>query len=294
VGDSPALTRRRLRFALRRAREAAGLTQDEVGKKLEWSRSKVNRIEAGEVGVSATDLEALVRLFEIADAELVSRMRLDARALRRRSKWDDPALRENLTVAMRQFLDYEEDASEIRMFHPTVFPAIFQIRQYAEAIFDFWQQELSPPVQKARLEARFGRHILSGQAPPDCYVILDESVLFRQVGGPRVMVDQLNAVLKIAERPNVRVRILQITDATLFAMLGSFTILTIRDDDDAILYREGFNDDQLVEWGDEIRRHRQYFENMWAQTLDEEASRRLIAAQAAVVLASLDRPSPRR
>jgi transcriptional regulator with XRE-family HTH domain len=294
VADSPALARRRLRFALRRAREAAGLTQDEVAKKLEWSRSKVNRIEAGEVGVSTTDLEALIRLFRIATPDVVSEMMQDARSSRRRSKWDDPAFREHLTLAMRQFLDLEEDASQIRMFHPTVFPAIFQIQPYAEAIFDFWHQELLPAVRQARLDARLSRHVLDGRKQPDCYVILDESVLFRHVGGPRIMVDQLNAVLKIVERPNTRVRILQITDATLFAMLGSFTILNIRGDDDAILYREGFNEDQVIEATDDIRRYRQYFEQMWGQTLDEEASRRLIAAQSAVMLASLDRTPSRR
>jgi len=291
VGDSPALARRRLRFALRRAREAAGLTQDEVAKTLEWSRSKVNRIEAGEVRVSATDLAALVRLFEVTDAEAVSQMALDARASRRASKWDAPMFRDHLTPAMRQLLDFEEDAAEIRMFHPTVFPAIFQTRPYAEAIFDFWGEELPSAVRDARLAARLSRNVLDGPNQPDCYAILDESILFRHVGGPRVMVEQLDAVLDFIARPKVRVRILQTTDATLFAMVGTFTIMNVPTGDDAILYLESLDQDKVVESADDVRRYRHYFERMWGQALDEEASRRLIAAQSAIMLASLGRTS---
>src|SRR5205814_5029267 len=86
-------------------------------------------------------------------------------------------------------------------------------------------------------------------------------------------------------------RILQVTDATLFALVGTFTILNITQGDDAILYREVFDSDQVVESTEAIRRFRQYFEQMWSLTLDEEASRRLIAAQSAVILAALSRRS---
>lgn len=69
TGESPAAARRRLRLALRRARETAGLTQGKVAEALDWSVSKVNRIEKGDVTVSTTDLRALLELYGVVDRE---------------------------------------------------------------------------------------------------------------------------------------------------------------------------------------------------------------------------------
>src|SRR6185369_13946342 len=69
--DSPAAARRRLRFALRSARENAGLTQSDVAARLEWSVSKVNRIENGEVTISPTDLRALMGLIGVTDRKII-------------------------------------------------------------------------------------------------------------------------------------------------------------------------------------------------------------------------------
>jgi len=54
-GDSPTSARRRVRLAIREAREAAKLTQQQVAEEMEWSLSKVFRIESGEVTVSVND-----------------------------------------------------------------------------------------------------------------------------------------------------------------------------------------------------------------------------------------------
>src|SRR5690348_14306459 len=71
VGDgaSPLVLRRRLRAELRAARREKGLTQDQVAKAMEWSLSKMNRIEKAKTGISANDLKALLPLYGIADKE---------------------------------------------------------------------------------------------------------------------------------------------------------------------------------------------------------------------------------
>ena len=65
--EDPSFYRRRVRDALRKAREAAGLTQRQAADILDWSVSKLVRIEAGTVGVSTTDLKALLNLYKISD-----------------------------------------------------------------------------------------------------------------------------------------------------------------------------------------------------------------------------------
>ena len=59
-GDSPAIARRRVRLAIREAREAAALTQPQVAETMEWSTAKVIRIESGDVTISVGDLPQLL------------------------------------------------------------------------------------------------------------------------------------------------------------------------------------------------------------------------------------------
>jgi transcriptional regulator with XRE-family HTH domain len=65
--ETPEVKRRRLKAALRRGREAAGLTPKQVSDALDWSVSKIIRIEAGTVGLTVTDLRALIDLYRITD-----------------------------------------------------------------------------------------------------------------------------------------------------------------------------------------------------------------------------------
>ena len=84
---SPVVQRRRLRTELRKARQDAGLTQEQVAVAMDWSLSKVIRIEAGSVGISTNDLKALLRHYQLDDPDLTSELVALARAARERS-WD--------------------------------------------------------------------------------------------------------------------------------------------------------------------------------------------------------------
>lgn len=70
-GESPAVARSRVRLAVRAAREARGLTQGHVAEDLDWSLSKVNRIENGQVSVSRTDLLAMLELYGVDDQDQI-------------------------------------------------------------------------------------------------------------------------------------------------------------------------------------------------------------------------------
>src|SRR4051794_27989546 len=98
--ESPAGARRRVRPAGREAREAKGLTQGHVAEAMEWSQSKVIRIESGEVTISPNDLRPLLAYLDIVDKATVERLVRDSRSARqRRMWWDEPQVREHLTEA---------------------------------------------------------------------------------------------------------------------------------------------------------------------------------------------------
>ncbi|SDY51537.1 Helix-turn-helix domain-containing protein [Micromonospora pattaloongensis] len=286
-GELPAVARRRVRLALRDAREARGLTRGQVAEALDWSVSKITRIEKGDVTVSTTDLRALLELCGVTDGDRVRRLLADARASRRRGWWDEPGYREHLTPALRQMLQFESEASLIRHFHPTLIAGPLQTRAYAEFIMNFWSSEMPAADRAARLEARLRRgvEVFDQTDPPRYLYVFDESVLWRVVGGPRVMAEQLRHLLDLTARPDIVVRVVPLADAAITGMLGPFTIFDLGDEENAVLYRESLFLDEILHSGAAIERHRGYFDQMWQAALGEEASARLIGARLAALMA---------
>jgi transcriptional regulator with XRE-family HTH domain len=290
-GESPAVARRRVRLALRAAREAKGFTQGHVAQELDWSLSKVNRIEKGDVTVSRTDLLAMLEMYGVDDLARVDDLVRAARVSRRRGWWDESRYRDHHTSATLQMLQFESEATAIRHFHPMLVAGLLQTREYAECIMNFWKTDISEVDRVARLETRMLRReqVLGRADPPDFYFVIDESVTYREVGGPGVMAEQLRQLLELMKKPNIRVRVIPFAAAAIVATLGPFTLMDFGDEEDAVLYREVLIADEVVHARDIVHRHREYFEHMWTASLSEDASARLIEARAAVMLSSLDR-----
>ncbi|HLT10946.1 MAG TPA: helix-turn-helix transcriptional regulator [Micromonosporaceae bacterium] len=292
VSESPLVARRRLRLALRKAREAKGLTQGQVAESLYWSLSKVNRIEAGDVTVSTTDLKALLDLYNVTDEAVVRQLVADAQAARRRGWWHDETAKDHLTPDLVKLLQYESEATMIRIYQPSLVPGILQTPSYARSIFESGPP-LTPEERAARLDIRLRRrtHVFDRPNPPIVLILLDESVLLRERGGDLVMYEQMKELAAYNERPNVITRITPLRGGTM-SLLGAFMILDI-DDESAILYQEiGFSD-QISEVPGVVRRYREAFDHVWESSLDEMASASLIQARVAVLMAALDQhPQP--
>lgn len=289
--DSPAAARRRLRFALRTAREAVGLTQLEVADSLEWSVSKVNRIENGDVTISATDLKAVMGLLRITDREDAETLASYARTARKRGWWDEPQYKTHLTPAVLQLIQYEAEATAIRCFQPTVVPGVLQTAEYARAVLEVWKDNMPEPTRVARHEVRAARRrrLFGRPGSPQYLLLLDESVVLRRVGGPAVMTAQLKYVTEMIKSANLIVRIIPLIDGAAISQLGDFTILDLDDDESAILYREIALDDNIRDAHDIVDRYRQTFEQMWEAALTPADTIELIESHAIIMSKSFGR-----
>jgi transcriptional regulator with XRE-family HTH domain len=114
MADGPrhVVKRRRLRAELRNARQEADLTQDQVAEAMEWSPSKIIRIEAGSVGVSANDMKELLRLYHITESRRVNELLTLAREARERlTTYRDAPPDSASSSTMRLPLQPSEDSS---------------------------------------------------------------------------------------------------------------------------------------------------------------------------------------
>lgn len=130
--QDPAAARRRLLKELRRLRFDAKLTQKDVTERLDWSASKVIRIEAGLTAVSTTDLRALLEQYGVADLGERGDFEAMAKEARRQSSWQE--FRDINSQEALQFYGYEESASIIRHYESQFVPGLFQIEAYSRAL----------------------------------------------------------------------------------------------------------------------------------------------------------------
>ncbi len=239
---STVVERRRLRTELRRARQDADLTQDQVATEMDWSLSKLIRIENGSVSISRNDLLALLPLYGIRDKAEVQRLIELARAARQPSWWSK--YRGEVPPAFYSYLEYEAAASAIRLYESFLVPGLLQTRDYAHRAISVYKGNFSSKTIQTRLEIRMARQQLLEQGkPPRMHFILDEAVIRLLLGDERVREEQIEKLIEMAGRPAVTIEIVPFS-AGLHRGLGeTFTLLEFRDtSDDDVLYFENARD----------------------------------------------------
>jgi len=272
---SPTIARRRVRLALREARETAALTQQQVADEMEWSLSKVTRIENGDVTIAPNDLRPLLTLVGIHESAQVAALVQDARIARRRPNawYQAPGLREHLTDAFRRLVEYEVEAAEIRYYSIYFIPAVLQTDAYAKAQMDLLGDEVPVAEIEARRSARKRRReaLLARSDAPTLLALLDESVLRRPIGGSEVFAAQLRELRRLTLRGTVKVRMIPFSLEAPVTNNASFELLSLSatQEESMVLYRENGLADELIEDDSKTLRHRDRYEKVWIEAADE-------------------------
>ena len=224
---APQVSRGRLSIELRRARIVSGLTQQGVAKKLGWSPSKMARIELGQLGMSKSDLVALLSLYDLTDPVRTAQLVNLAAGSRQRLPG---GYRDLYNPARLLYLGYEQVATRIHQFTPYLLPDLLQTAQYAASLIRAVEPDTPPSLVRARLEAqRFRQEIFDRPDPPHAGFLIDETALrrwpVRRGGAPDIRQDQLRRLRELAARRTVQIQIVPLTHGTHFGMGTSYTIL---------------------------------------------------------------------
>ncbi|MFD5121495.1 helix-turn-helix domain-containing protein [Streptomyces sp. NPDC058385] len=223
----PAVRRRRLGAELRALRARAGLTSGETARLVGWHQSKVSRIETGRSGVKASDVRLLLDAFEVADPGL-----RDLLVALAGSGGDDGrhwwhAYRELLPPAYRDFISLESQACRVRTVETSVVPGLLQTPDYARAVTRAALGGLPDGQVDALVEVRIARQdVLRSASPLRLSAVLDEAVLRRSVGGPRVMAEQLSHLVAVAKLPHVRLQVLPFAAGEHVGLTGPFVVFS--------------------------------------------------------------------
>jgi len=273
---SPTARGRRLRHELRRLREEAGLTHSEVARRLEWSASKLSRIENGQSRVQTGDVRDLLDAFGVTDETTCDALVQLAREARRRGWWT----RYTDVLGSGTYVGLEADASALHTYESMFVPGLLQTEDYARAIIRAGQTRPDPETLERRLAARMARQeILNRPDSPGIWAVLDESVISRPVGGPEVMSAQLQHLIEVSSRPNtpLTLQILPLSVGAHPGMNGPFVILEFHSaTDPPMVYLETATDGLYIEEPSDIERYTLMFNHLVARALGPDESRTMI------------------
>jgi transcriptional regulator with XRE-family HTH domain len=276
VSPSPTVRRKRLMIELRRLRERAGLTCEEVGSQLECSGTRISRIETGKIRVSPGDVRELLDVYGVTGPDATALVQL-AREARRKGWWHTYG--KLLPGWFEAYVGLESEAVRFRSFQPLVLHGLLQTQDYARAVLRT-APTAGPADEIDRLVAlRMERQsILSQENPPDLWIVLGEGALRTRVGDDVVMRGQLRHLAEVAERPNITLQVLPFTNAAYVDPVSLFTILEFAEPDDpAVVYLEHLTGCLFVEEEAEVRRYRVVFDHLCAEALGTGQSIDLIA-----------------
>ena len=274
---SPFVRRRRLGQLLKGLRTGQNLTVEHVGKELDWSPSKVSRIETAAVKVSTTDLRALLDLYGvIAPAEKAGFIELGKES-RESGYW--MGYRDNTPVqAFDDYVGFEAEASVIRAYDPTLIPGLLQTPEYAGAVITAMLSDSTTAELAERVALRMARQQILGRQTEQVsyWTVIDEAALRRPVGGSarnEVMKAQVAKLIEASTLPRVTLQILPFEAGAHAGLNGAFTILELpHPADPNVVYTESMTTGVLIEDPDEVRFYRRSFERIQSEALGRERS----------------------
>jgi transcriptional regulator with XRE-family HTH domain len=280
---SPTVRRRRLAAELRGIRESKGKSGDTVAAALKWSPSKISRYERARTGLRPREVERLLDYYEITGPRRALLLGL-AEDAAQKGWWEE--FTDSLSEDYKQFIGLEHEATSMAIWHVDVVTGLLQTEEYARHIIGSYSrvEPVAPGMIGRLVRVRMRRQQVLDRDGLQLSVVLDESVLKRRIGDEAVMYDQLQRLVKEADRPNLTLQVLPL-DAQHSVFGESFVIFSFGQDADAMLQdvvstehlRSGFT----LEGERDTYLHRIAFQMLVDAALDPVASRKLILETAA-------------
>ena len=275
---SPTVRRRRLAAELRGIRESKGKSGDTVAAALKWSPSKISRYERARTGLRPREVERLLDYYEITGPRRALLLGL-AEDAAQKGWWEE--FTDSLSEDYKQFIGLEHEATAMAIWHVDVVTGLLQAEEYARHIIGSYSrvEPVAPGMIGRLVRVRMRRQQVLDRDGLQLSVVLDESVLKRRIGDEAVMYDQLQRLVKEADRPNLTLQVLPL-DAQHVVFGESFVIFGFGQDADAMLQdvvstehlRSGFT----LEGERDTYLHRIAFQMLSEAALDPVASRKLI------------------
>lgn len=216
---------------LRRLREDRGITRDDAGYVIRASGSKISRLELGRVSFKERDIADLLTFYGVEDNEQREALLELARDANTPGWWHD--YDDVLASWFQTYVGLEEAASLIRTYEVQFVPGLLQTEDYARSVIVSGRPELRAEEVERRVGLRMERQkVISRMSHPvQLWVVVDEALLRRPIGGTKVMRGQIRRLLELSEKSNITIQIMPFRFGGHSAEGGAFSILRFPEPD---------------------------------------------------------------
>ncbi|MEU2022645.1 helix-turn-helix transcriptional regulator [Streptomyces sp. NPDC016469] len=250
---------------LRHRRERAGLSQSVLGAPLFLSGSFIGQLESG---VRRMQMDQAIKFDETLGTE--GFFERNCAALKK-SKYPDH---------FAEAAEAEARATEIKEYAPQLIPGLLQTEAYARAVFREYQPTAVESVIDELVSARLERaQLLADPTVPMLWVVLDEAVLRRRVGGPECMAGALRHIAALLRQRRVIVQVLPFTAGGHAAMGGGLKLMRFSDAP-PLAYLDGLGSGQLLDDPGTVSGYELTYDLVVASALSPAASLALIESVA--------------
>jgi transcriptional regulator with XRE-family HTH domain len=273
----PTVASMRLASELRSRRDAAGLSQEAVAEEMGWADSKLYRIENDKSRVLVRDAKRLLKLYGVSGEEEEALLEL-ARLAREPDWWHQ------YSGAIPQWFEVymvlEASASDLFGYESELVPGIMQTEGYTRAIMSTAPNHDADEEIENKIRFRADRQArLTGDDPPNVWLVLNEAVVRRTVGGPQVMREQLEHLIELAGRRNVTLQVLPFDAGEHGAMHGAFKLLKFPSSADPHrVYLEEHIGGFYTQKPHEVERYALMFDHLRARALGPDQTIELMRA----------------
>lgn len=192
-------------------REAAGLTQAELGDRVGYGEGLIASVEQGRRIPKPEMIDA------VDDA-------LGAGGVLRAMK--EEVARARYPRFFRDYVRFEAEAIELHAYDTHMVKGLLQTEEYARAVFAMWRPLLDEEMIEQRVAARLARHTIFSRRPgPLMSFVIEESVLRRPIGGPEVLRGQIEQLLLIGHQRNVEMQVMPTNRDEHAGLAGPFTLI---------------------------------------------------------------------
>ncbi|MFC4034356.1 helix-turn-helix domain-containing protein [Streptomyces polygonati] len=223
VGGTSAPTVLRMILGRRLAdlREGAGVSLEGAAKVLRVTSLTIRRMEKAEVGLKIPYVEKLLQIYGADQREIDEFIDLAEQA-NQPGWWH--RYRDVVPGWFTAYVSLESDARTVRTYEPHYVTGLLQTDAYARGILRAGFPRDSEEELQRRVELRLRRQsLLDKQDAPTLWVVMEEAVLHRLIGGADTMREQIDRLLEAAELPNVTIDILPFSVGAHVGAFASFT-----------------------------------------------------------------------
>ena len=260
-GSGPTVLRILLGSQLRRLREARGVTRDDAGYTIRASGSKISRMELGRVSFKERDVQDLLDLYGVPEAEANALVEL-ARQANSPGWWHKYG--DILPDWFSVYVGLEEAASLIRLYEVQFVPGLLQTADYARAVIRLGLPNAVPDEVERRVGLRMGRQEqFTKPGGPRLWAVIDEAALRRPIGGGEVMRAQLMRLLEAAQENNITLQVVPFRSGGHAAEAGAFTIMRFPEVDlPDVVYLEQLTSALYLDKREDVERYTEVMERL--------------------------------